>query len=52
MRDKTIKIPKSTKRNPLVAPTKTRSGAGKHTNKKKTQKNKPWEQLHLELDDA
>ena len=33
-----LKIPKTKPRNPLVAPTKTRSGAGKHKNKKKEEK--------------
>jgi hypothetical protein len=50
MKTSVIKLPKTTKRNPLVAPSKTRSGAGKHTDKKKTQKNKPWEQLELDYE--
>lgn len=35
----TVKTPKP--RNPLVVPAVTKSGAGKHTNKKKETKNQP-----------
>ena len=49
MKTKPIIIPKSTKRNPLVAPTKTRSGAGKHTNKKR--KLSPLDQIEIDFKD-
>lgn len=39
MKPVVVKLPK--KRNPLVVPAVTKSGAGKHTNKKKETKNQP-----------
>ena len=41
-------VPASTPRNPLVAPSRTRSGAGKHSSTQKVKtKGKPWEQIEM-----
>lgn len=37
--NKPLVVPKSTPRNPLAVPVKTRNGAGKHKNRKRDSKN-------------
>lgn len=46
--DDSLILPASTPRNPLVVPSRTRSGAGKHSSTQKVKtKGKPWEQIEM-----